>query len=228
MSASPVMTILFSILVSDTPPFTVWPSGIREDTHIGTERNWRELIRNHAHKNPESNQETSSFSSNLDCRQLERRHRSAGEIQKAFESCIDRGSLKWSCTIMIIYIFRIMQITNRNNIFEMSISLNVKAALSSVHTASWLMCLQCRKTLNTLTHTGFKFHRHRCTGCHYCRVLTLVMCVVVVVLVVSEVMVWALSNTPGSKSPLVSTCWKRQNPQLILHVSLVKAHPGRV
>jgi len=32
-----------------------------------------------------------------------------------------------------------------------------------------------------------------------------VICVVVVVLVVSEVMVWALSNTPGSASPLVST-----------------------
>lgn len=94
------------------------------------------------------------------------------------------------------------------------------------------MCLQCRHTFNTPRHIYLKFHS--CTrlsrdapSVRYRWALTLVMCVVVVVLVVSEVMVWALSNTPGSKSPLVSTCLKGKNTQLTSHVSLVTAHYGR-
>lgn len=65
-------------------------------------------------------------------------------------------------------------------------------------------------------HSCFKFarkqrdaricSRHEVWSNNRCA-LTFVMCVVVVVLVVSEVMVWALSNTPGSASPLASTCW---------------------
>ena len=53
--------------------------------------------------------------------------------------------------------------------------------------------------------------------------VTLVIWVVVVLLVVSDVMVWAVSKTPGSRSPLLSSVCRREgnNPSLCLAGSFV-------